>query len=208
MTKVKICGLMREEDVRAAARAGADYAGFLLADSARQVSPDRAAELARLARDEGLKTVAVLVDPDDALLAAIAAAEAFDAVQLHGDESPARAKEAGRIAATAVIKALGGDVSKRAADYDGLDGFLFDAPVRPGERRGGHGRVFDWGALKVSGVETPWFLAGGLDADNVAGAVALTGAPAVDVSSGVEDLPGVKNADLMRWFVEAAGQAR
>ena len=78
--------------------------------------------------------------------------------------------------------------------------------MKPGERRGGHGRAFDWDALDTSGVDKPWFLAGGLNPDNVAEAISRTGAPAVDVSSGVEDAPGVKNADLMRWFVDAARQ--
>jgi len=204
MAEVKICGLTRAADVRAAAAAGARYAGFLLADSPRRVPLARAAELARLAREEGLKAVAVTVDPDDALLEAIAGAAAFDAVQLHGAESAARTEDAARRAGAAVIKALPGGEGGRAAEFPAVDGFLFDAPVRPGERRGGHGRAFDWDALDVAGIDRPWFLAGGLDADNVAVAVARTGAPAVDVSTGVEDAPGVKNADLMRWFVDAA----
>ncbi|WP_022696695.1 phosphoribosylanthranilate isomerase [Euryhalocaulis caribicus] len=205
MARVKICGLTREEDVRGAARAGAEFCGFLLAESPRRVSLERGAELARQARDEGLKTVAVLVNPNDAALTAIAAADAFDAIQLHGDEPPSRALQAGRLTGTAVIKVLTGG-SAAAEAYASVDGFLFDAPVKPGERRGGHGRAFDWDALDTSGVDKPWFLAGGLNPDNVAEAISRTGAPAVDVSSGVEDAPGVKNADLMRWFVDAARQ--
>jgi len=204
MVDVKICGLTRESDVEAAARAGAKFAGFLLAESARRVTLDRAIDLARLAQEYGMRSVAVLADPDDALLSGIGESGAFDAIQLHGEETPDRASQAGRMAGAIVIKAFSGGGAQDAAAYPEADGYLFDAPVMKGERRGGHGRAFDWAGLDVSGVAKPWFLAGGLNPDNVAEAIRLTGAGRVDVSSGVEDRAGVKNADLMRWFVEAA----
>ncbi len=206
MIEVKICGLTREGDVRGAARAGARYAGFLLTDSPRRVTMQRAGELARIARAEGLAPVAVMVNPDDDELAGVARAGAFEFLQLHGTETPRRCMQAGRVTGSRVIKAIAGGEPDLALEYPQAWGFLFDAPPRAGERPGGHGRSFDWTALDLDEFDRPWFLAGGLKPGNVARAREACGAMRFDVSSGVEMSPGQKSYERMRSFVEAASR--
>ncbi|HKA65264.1 MAG TPA: phosphoribosylanthranilate isomerase [Methyloceanibacter sp.] len=207
--KVKICGVRTREIVDTAVDAGADYIGLVFfPKSPRYVEPDAARQLAALAVGRA-ETVAVLVDPDDALIDEILATVRPGLLQLHGSETPDRVAEVEARSGLRVIKAIGvasaDDVSKAAA-YRGIaDMILFDAKA-PADSKlpGGHGLAFDWRALGGPSVERPLALSGGLTPDNVSKALAITGASLVDVSSGVERAPGEKDPDLVRRFIQAA----
>jgi phosphoribosylanthranilate isomerase len=205
---VKICGLATEDGLDAALENGADMVGFVFFDkSPRHVTLERAASLARRAATRACK-VLVTVDAGDASLAA--AIEALDPglLQLHGCETPERVAAIRARFGLPVIKAIGiieaADLAPVPAFDAVADFLLFDAkPPLAGSRPGGSGTAFDWSLL--GGIETkrPWLLAGGLDANNVADAVVQTGAPGVDVSSGVESVPGVKNETKIAAFIAA-----
>lgn len=208
--RVKICGLTQEADVDAAARAGAVYAGFnFFPPSPRYVAPDRARDLA-LAAPVGLAKVALVVDAGDAELDAIMADVPVDMLQLHGKESPDRVSELRARFGLPVIKVLGvaeaADLSRIEVYSAVADQILVDAkPPREAVLPGGNGLAFDWRLLQTRKYWTrPWMLAGGLTPENVAEAVRLTGAQQVDVASGVERAPGVKDAGLIAAFVAAA----
>ena len=211
MAQAKICGLTRPDDVAVAVDAGAALVGAILfARSKRAVEPDGLARLFAPARERALR-VAVTVDPDDALLAALAASGALDLVQLHGHETPARAEEVRARTGLGVVKAIAvadaGDLA-RAAGYAAVaDRLLLDAKAPPGAVPGGNGIAFDWTLVREGAPAGAWGLAGGLDPANVAAAVALTGAAWVDVASGVETAPGVKDHAAVRAFVERARAA-
>jgi phosphoribosylanthranilate isomerase len=206
----KICGLSTPESVAAALAGGAAFLGFVMVRaSPRFVTPQAAAALAAPARGKA-KIVALAADPDDEALDRILAGLQPDLVQLHGKESPGRTAEIARRAP--VIKALG--VAEAAnvetgRDYDGLVAHLmFDARPPPGaSRAGGHGAAFDSSLLAGRRWARPWFLAGGLDPWNVEEAARVSGAPMVDVSSGVERGPGLKDAALIASFLSAAARA-
>lgn len=211
---VKICGVKDPEAMRAAVEAGADMVGFMFyAPSPRAVTPERAVELA-CEVPAGVLRVAVLVDPEDALVDAVAATGVVDLLQLHGRETPERVAAIKARTGLPVMKVLPvaepADVAAAAA-YDGVaDRIMFDA--RPpkgmaGALPGGNAMSFDWTLLEGLTLSIPWTLAGGLDAGNVADAIRLTGAGSVDTSSGVEDQPGVKNPDKIRAFVASAKAA-
>lgn len=207
----KICGLTRVEDVAAAVEAGAALVGAVLfARSKRAVAPEGLAELFAPARGRALR-VAVTVDPDDELLAALAAAGALDLVQLHGQESPARVDEVRARTGLGVVKAIAvadaGDLERAAAYAAVADRLLLDAKAPAGAVPGGNGRAFDWSLLRAGAPGGAWGLAGGLDPANVAGAVRRTGAAWVDVASGVETAPGIKDHAAVRAFVERAAHA-
>ena len=206
--QVKICGINSPAAADAALRAGADFVGLnFFPKSPRAVGVEAGASLAAQMRGR-LKLAAVLVDADDELLARIAAEVKPDYFQLHGQESPARAAEiASRFGP--VIKALPlaspEDIGKAGAYQDIAEMFLFDAPPLTGAARpGGHGVAFDWQMLKGRNFSKAWFLAGGLNPDNVARAIETSGAGMVDVSSGVESAPGVKSEGLIEAFVARA----
>ena len=210
MAQVKICGLRDAAHVDAAVTAGARYLGFVFfAKSPRAVSPEQAAALGADV-PPGVARVGLFVNPDDALLTGTLAAAPLDLIQLHGSESPARVAEVKALTGLPVIKAVG---LAGPADLDALwdhglvaDMLLVDAKPPPDAALpGGNGLAFDWRLLAGRRPLKPWLLAGGLTAQNVAEAIRLTGAPAVDVSSGVETAPGVKDAALIRAFVAAAG---
>lgn len=204
---VKICGMSDEASVRAAVAAGADYLGFIIFPrSPRAVSLQRAAELAALKGTA--KSVAILVDPDDALLGEVLRVLRPDIIQLHGQESPERCLDAKNYAAEAVWKAVpvasSEDVA-RARRYAGFtDAILFDAkPPAGADRPGGWGAGYDYGLVK--GFDAPPFiLAGGLNAENVADAITASGARVVDTVSGVEAAPGVKDIAKIAAFIAAA----
>lgn len=205
--QVKICGITTAAALAAARDAGADACGFMFyAKSPRALAPAQAGELAAAAG--GLRKVGVFVDADDALLAAAIAAARLDALQLQGQESPARVATVQQKFGLPVWKAVGvqtaDDVRAAVADFAGADMLLFDARPRKGALPGGNGRAFDWRILAESALPMHWGLAGGLDADNVAAAIRQTGAPLVDVSSGVESAPGCKDVAKIIRFVEAA----
>ncbi|MBX6424541.1 MAG: phosphoribosylanthranilate isomerase [Variibacter sp.] len=209
---VKICGLSTAETLEAALEAGADAVGFVFFPaSPRHVSLEQAAALAAQVKGRAVKT-ALSVDADDEALAAIVAALRPDLLQLHGHEPPERVAAVKRRFGLPVLKAL--PIAERAdlaavAAYEGVaDRILFDArPPKEATRPGGLGRRFDWRLLERVETRTPFMLSGGLDATNVAEALAITRAAGVDVSSGVERAPGQKDVEKIRAFVRAARQA-
>lgn len=205
--RVKICGLKDERALEAALDAGAAYVGFVFfPKSPRHLDIDVAAGLAARARGRAT-IVAVTVDADDGLVGRLRDALAPDYIQLHGHETPARAAEIKRLSGAGIVKAIPvatpADVAAADAFRDIVDFVLYDAqPPKVALLPGGNGLAFDRRAL--DGVGGPFFLSGGLDADNVAAAVAELRPFAVDVSSGVERAPGEKDADLIARFVAAA----
>ena len=206
--RVKICGVRTVGDVAAVAAAGAAYAGLnFYPASPRHVSVAQARVLARAA-PAGLCKVALTVDADDATLDAIVAEVPLDMLQLHGHETPERVAELRARYGLPVMKALGvADESDLAAVLDYAlvaDQLLIDAkPPRNAVLPGGNGLTFDWRLLVGRKWLVPWMLAGGLVAENVAEAVRLTGARQVDLSSGVESAPGVKDAARIAAFMAA-----
>lgn len=208
---IKICGLTRREDLDAAALAGADFIGLMaVAKSPRFVTPDQMAGLqAHLkALHTGVKSVVVTADADDATLREIIYQIAPDYIQLHGHEGPERTREIASRFKVRLIKALGVSGPEDIPDlnaYDpSVDYFLFDAkPPRGASRTGGLGNRFDAAFLKDLDIPKPWFLAGGLDPDTVTEAISVSSAPGVDVSSGVEAAPGLKDPARMDAFVRA-----
>ena len=210
--RVKICGLRTAADVAAVAQAGAAYAGFVFfARSPRNLSIVDARTLA-LAAPMGLAKVALVVDADDASLDAIVDGVPLDMLQLHGHETPARVAEVRSRYGLPVMKAMGvadeGDLAGLMEMSLAADQLLIDAkPARGAVLPGGNGLAFDWRLLVGRKWLRPWMLAGGLTPANVAEAVRLTGAAQVDVSSGVESAPGVKDHGLIRAFVAAAAGA-
>lgn len=214
--RVKICGLTTAETLRAAVEAGADFVGLVAYPrSPRAVSPLRAAALLEetgVARSRSVKVVAVTVDPDDALLKGIADWIAPDFIQLHGAETPERAAEVRAITGAGIIKCTSvssaADVAAASAWNEAADYLMFDARTPEGSSLpGGMGVSFDWSILAGRAFAKPWFLAGGLNAGNVGQALTQSGAPMVDVSSGVERAPGVKEPALITAFVEAVRAA-
>ena len=203
---VKICGLTRAADVAAAEAAGADWLGVVVeAASSRRVPLETARELVAGAERP---CVAVTVDPDDALVDGIAEA-GFSHIQLHGSETLPRVAEIARRSGLTVIKAAPvstADEVKLASEYSGAaDWLLFDTkPPAGAAQQGGHGAAFDWAVLRGAPLPLRWGLAGGLHPGNVRQAVAAVRPALVDVSSGVETAPGVKDAALMQAFVECA----
>ncbi len=209
--EVKICGLSTPDSVKAAVRAGARYVGFVFfARSPRCVTPSFAAELGGFARND-ITRVGLVVDADDETLEAIVANANLDMLQLHGDETPERVAEVRSRFGLPVMKAVpiaGPDDIAVAHSYEPVaDMLLFDAkPPKDAVRPGGNAISFDWSLLSGESCSVPWMLAGGLDPRNVEEAVRKSGATRVDVSSGVEDRPGVKDNDKIREFLEAAGR--
>ena len=207
--RVKICGLRTPADVAAVVASGAAYAGFVFfAKSPRNVSLDEA-RIAALSAPEGLCKVALTVNADDATLEAILAAVPLDMLQLHGSESPERVAEVRARFGLPVMKAVGvadeGDLETLFEHSLVADQILVDAkPPKGAALPGGNGLTFDWRLVAQRRWLRPWMLAGGLTAGNVAEAIRLTGARQVDVSSGVESAPGVKDATKIADFVAAA----
>jgi phosphoribosylanthranilate isomerase len=210
--KVKICGLKTAAAVEAALAGGADYVGFVFyPPSPRNISPEAAAEIASGARGRA-KIVALFVDPDDALLERVVTALAPDLIQLHGRETPERVAEIRARFERPVMKAIKVETASEAAQalrYLGVaDLILFDAKApKDSTRPGGHGAVFDWHALDGVKDKVAYMLSGGLTAENVAQSIRVTGADAVDVSSGVEARPGEKDTRLIAKFLAAAKAA-
>ena len=205
---VKICGLATEAGLDAALACGADMAGFVFFDrSPRHISLELAAKLGRRAARRTCK-VLVTVDASDALLTAAIKALDPGLLQLHGSETPERVAAIRARFALPVMKAIGileeADLALVPV-FDGVADFLLFDAKPPGAigRPGGSGSSFDWSLLGVIETKKPWLLAGGLDASNVADALALTHAPGVDVSSGVENAPGVKDRDKIAAFTAA-----
>lgn len=212
-TQVKICGLKTPDALDAALAGGADYIGLVFfPPSPRNISLDPASVLAERARGRA-KIVALMVDPDDALIQRVVAAVAPDFLQLHGEETPHRVAEIKRRSGKAVIKAIkvatAADTLAVAPYLAIADMILFDArPPTGSSRPGGHGATFDWNILKGVDVGSTFMLSGGLTPDNVDEAIRATRAKIVDVSSGVELSPGDKDPALISCFLQAAKGAK
>lgn len=206
----KICGLSTEEAVAAAISGGATYLGFVFyPPSPRAVTPLRAARLCETVPAE-VARVGLFVDADDETIEAALAVAPIDMLQFHGGESPERIAEVkvrfGRPIMKTVAIAGPEDVIPAARYEDVADRLLFDAkpPSRPDALPGGNGLAFDWGLIAGRAWRLPWMLSGGLTAALLPEAVRISGATAVDVSSGVESRPGIKDPDKIRAFLAAA----
>ena len=209
---IKICGVNDARGLDAALGAGADMIGFVFFErSPRHLSSERAEALASRMGSR-VRRVALTVDADDATLDEIVAAATPDVLQLHGNETPSRVAAVQRRYGLPVMRALSvgskADLARIPAFDAVADLLLLDAPAPgPAARPGGNGATFDWSLLGDLATRAPWLLAGGLHAGNVAAALAATGAGGVDVSSGVERSPGVKDGELIAGFVAAARAA-
>ena len=206
---VKICGLSTRETLDVALDAGADMVGFVFfPPSPRHLSLDVARELGQAVKRRAAK-VALTVDANDATLANIIEALQPDLLQLHGKETPLRLRDIKRKFGLPVMKALpvetSADLAALPAYRDVADRILFDARApKEATRPGGLGAAFDWHVLENLDLKLPFMVSGGLHAGNLAEAVRVTRAGGVDVSSGVERAPGVKDPDMIRAFIRAA----
>ena len=203
---IKICGLKTEDALEATIAGGASHAGFIFfPKSPRYIDPEAAAPLAARAKEAGVMPVAVTVDADDAFLDAIVAAMRPGMLQLHGKETPERVAELKARHGLPVMKALAistaDDLAKRQP-YEGIvDRFLFDAkPPKGSELPGGNAVSFDWSLLARLPADVDYLLSGGIDAKNVGEAIAIANPPGLDLSSGVESAPGVKDVGLIEAF--------
>ena len=209
MTAVKICGVNSPVALDAAVSAGADMLGFVFfPPSPRALSPAGAAALASLDTGEA-ERIGLFVDPSDEEVEAALSALPLEVLQLHGSETPERCAAVRARFGLPVMKALGvaspSDLDALADYAPAVDRFLLDAkPPAGAELPGGNAAAFDWSLVAGRAVPRPWLLAGGLTPDNVARALAESGAPGVDVSSGVEKARGVKDPALVKAFVAAA----
>lgn len=212
--EIKICGLTSDAAVAAALEAGADMVGFVFFPrSPRNLAFDEARRLAEPARGRAT-VVALIVDETDRTIAEMVDRFAPDLIQLHGHETPERVAEIRRATGRPVMKALSiagpADVARIPALVPVADRLLLDAkpPKTPDALPGGNGLSFDWHLVAGLDPGRPVMLSGGLDASNVARAIEVSGLSAVDVSSGVERAPGVKDPDLIRTFCRNARAAR
>jgi phosphoribosylanthranilate isomerase len=206
---VKICGLSTRETLDAALVAGADMVGFVFfPPSPRHLGLEAARELGRHAKGRAAK-VALTVDADDATLENIVETLRPDLLQLHGKETTARVRDIKAKFGLPVMKVIAVETSADLAALPGYasvaDCILFDARAPKGATRpGGLGAVFDWQVLGGLELKLPYMVSGGLTAENVAEAVRVTRAGGVDVSSGVESAPGIKDPEMIRTFIRAA----
>ncbi len=207
--QVKICGLRSRAEAAAAGAAGADYIGLVFFQKSPRVVSLADARWVADGAPEGLRRVALSVDPDDDFLESLVEKVPLEMLQLHGHESPERVAEIRARFGKPVMKAVGigsEDDLAALADYaEVADQILVDArPAAGADLPGGNGIAFDWRLLQGRNWPKPWMLAGGLTPENVAEAVRLTGAEQVDVSSGVESAPGIKDPERIAAFVRAA----
>lgn len=209
--EAKICGLSTAEGVAAAVRNGARFVGFVFyPPSRRNVTPELVAALAALV-PEGITKVGLFVDADDATLRETLARVPLDLLQFHGHESPERVAWAKRRFGKPVMKSIPiaaeGDLAQAARYFGVADRLIFDAkPPKDATVPGGNGLVFDWELLGGRRWPVPWMLSGGLTAENLGDAVRLTHAGTVDVSSGVESAPGIKDTEKIAAFLARARQ--
>jgi phosphoribosylanthranilate isomerase len=207
--QVKICGLSTPETLDAALKGGASHVGFVFfPKSPRNVTPDQAAALATRVQGKA-KIVGLFVDPTADDIDRVRAQVHLDVVQLHGDETPAVVSQMRTTQALDVWKALPVRTARDLDDAQKYRGaaslILYDAkPPANSDLPGGNGLRFDWELLREHQHPLPWALSGGLDARNIAEAVRITNAPLLDVSSGVESAPGIKDVDKIAAFLKAA----
>ena len=207
--RVKICGLSTPDTLDAALKSGASHVGFVFfAKSPRHLTPDRAAALAARVQSRA-KVVGLFVDPTDDDIDRIRTQVPLDVIQLHGEEPPDRVSRIRTTSGVEIWKALpvrtAADLNE-ASRYKGAASLiLYDAkPPAGSDLPGGNGLRFDWELLRGRRHPLPWALSGGLDATNIAEAVRVTNAPLLDVSSGVESAPGVKDVDKIAAFLKEA----
>lgn len=207
---VKICGINDAAGMAACIAAGVDLVGFnFFPPSPRYVTPAQAAALAKPLTTSGPRKVGLFVDAPDTRIAEVLAAVNLDVLQLHGEETPARCAAIRAAFGIPVMKVLGiaspADFAHLAAYAPVVDSFLLDAKAPPGAPLpGGNATPFDWTLTRGQTIPRPWLLAGGLTPGNVAQAIAASGAPGVDVASGVEGARGVKDPARIAAFVAAA----
>lgn len=207
--EVKICGVNTPEAMAAAAEAGADFVGYVFFPASPRALTAAQSGAISASMPGGPRRVGLFVDPGDDLLAEVLATTPLDIIQLHGEETPARVAAIRARFGVPVMKAIG--IATEAdlaaiAEYAGVaDRLLLDAkPPAGAVLPGGNAAPFEWRLARLAHIGKPWLLAGGLTAGNVTEAIAASGAPGVDVSSGVERVRGVKDAGLIRDFVRAA----
>ena len=206
----KICGINSRAALEAAVAGGAEFVGFIFyPPSPRSVTPAEAAALAAIAGTRAVRT-GLFVDPDDRLIDGVLADVPLDLIQLHGKESPERVRSLRRRTGRLVKKALrsgsAADGGAAEAYLEAADWLMFDAlppETMKNALPGGNAVAFDWALLSGRAWPLPWMLAGGINSNNVADAVRLSGARVVDTSSGVEDAPGRKNPDKIKAFLDA-----
>ncbi len=208
MADVKICGIKDARALDAALEGGAAYVGFVIyPKSPRHLSRDMLTALTDRARTRA-QIVVVTVDADDELLQLIKHHARPDWLQLHGREPPSMVAHARQYARIGVMKALGVATREdldRAAPFENVaEMLMFDAKAPPGGLPGGNARAFDWAILAGKTLSRPWMLSGGLNPGNVAEAIKSSGAAIVDVSSGVESAPGLKDPVKIAQFLAAA----
>ena len=201
MPKIKICGFTRPQDAQAAAELGADAVGLVFyAKSKRCVDAAQAAEIVAALPPQVVK-VALFVNESAEQIRRILGAVPIDILQFHGDEAPEFCRQFGKPYWKAVRVQSAQDIAEAAEHYADAVALLLDAHIEG--QYGGTGQVFDWRLLPDT-MPLPWILSGGLNPDNVAAAVRQTGAAWLDVSSGVEQAPGIKSRDLMADFIRQA----
>lgn len=211
--EIKICGLKTPETIAAALDGGASHIGFIFfAKSPRYLAPELAGDLRLAARGQA-DAVAVTVDADNAFLDEIVLAMSPDMLQLHGRETPERVAAIRARYSLPVMKAFSvseaGDLDRIAAYRDVADRFLLDAkPPKGSELPGGNGVTFDWRILTALDADIDYMLSGGLNAANIGEALQLANPPGIDISSGVESAPGVKDVGLIRDFFGAVQEAQ
>lgn len=208
--QTKICGIKAPEALSAAVESGGRFVGFVFYPrSPRHVEINIAKELA-LMLPTGVRSVGLFVDPSDAQLAAVLGRVQIDVIQLHGEETPQRVSEIKNLYNLPVIKAFPVHVAEDvdcAKNYVDADWYLFDAKSSDPDMPGGTGHSFDWSLLQGREFDKPWMLSGGLNADNIGGALSVLSPNAVDVSSGVESVRGVKSVEKIRAFLAAVNKA-
>lgn len=210
-TKIKICGITESRGLEAAVTHGADFVGFVFhGSSSRCVTPAQVQRLTTQIPESVLK-VGLFVDPDEAALDAVLSQVTLNLIQLHGNESPERVSAVKSHTSLPVIKALRIaskiDLNQASLFDDSADWMMFDAKSKIEGQFGGTGHTFDWSILEGQKVSKPWMLAGGLTPGNVVEAVTRLRPTAVDVSSGVEREPGIKDPDKIAAFIKAVRQA-
>ena len=203
---IKICGITSEEDLKNAQQVGANFVGFVLVEKSKRFINLKKLELLSMIVSKPLKSVALLVDPSDDFLEKLLLSSKVDYIQLHGEESPERVDEIARITKVPLIKAIGVEKKSDLRNIRGyessVDYILLDSKVKENEHlKGGRGVSFNWNIIRGFNFNKPWFLAGGLNANNVIDAMKITGAKMLDVSTGVETKPGKKSFEKMREFI-------
>ena len=203
---IKICGITSEKDLKAAQQLGANFVGFVLVEKSKRFVNLKKLESLSMIVSKPLKSVALLVDPSDHFLEKLLLSSKVDYIQLHGEESPERVDEIAKITNVPLIKAIGvekkSDLLNIRSYESSVDYILLDSKTKgKGHLKGGRGISFNWNIVKGFNFKKPWFLAGGLNTNNVIDAMKITGAKMLDVSTGVENKPGKKSFEKMREFV-------